>query len=1213
MAAKRFHSEYYSHTGDLYTVEIWDTEFSGSSTFFELAGSGFELKYNGGVDRIAPIMATECTIEMYAQNSTHDAIITDIVSSSEGRFLIWIKQGGANFWRGEVLPDIGNYEEMSYPYIIKIRATDGIAALKDIDYNNAGVAYTGKQSMLMHLINALTKTKWHTDLLTSGTFISSVIDWWESTHTHTSSSSCALAQTYIDHSAYYKFEKGVQEYMSCYEVISDILTVMGARITMREGLFWIEQISYRNTTTVIRRNYAKAGTLASTANYSVLTTINQTQAAALQATGAYSFMPGLKEHRHTFKSRLRNNLLAGTYNFTQDNTDLVTIYKPIENNGGAAKLRLTGDINLNIKRDSLPVSALSPFAIVFKIYLKLDTKALKRGYTVDTNYQINYTALTWDTDPQYFYVAVPITDSGWLSNSSVFAYSVLQSVDITTPTLPESCENFDFEFEMWALPIFAGSSYDPADYTINYTFSNMYLEVYSEGSPVIVEDEREYTCENDVYANNSVISKTDSMVGTSLDPNALGALWVKPSTTYQKAYNWGIGTDTPAEYLEKILCRLVVSGQARPLERLGGVVFGNIDALGRVSWKSKYWLFAGGTWNAHDDEMSGEWFEQDYSETFSTSDPKIIKIKEIDPTIPSAPTSGNSQGTTYELVQKPPGTLFYPVALTTTDSALTLGAVTTISISETLTDGDVYDGDTVVILNPITGIWDELAVTATSTNGQTAISVSGTLSGDYPANSPIIKKPKIGTFSLPEAVTGDILYYNGTKWVAFNKGTSLQVLRVNSGGTGLEYATISTGTVTSVGLSLPSIFSVSGSPVTTSGTLTATLASQLANLVFASPNGSSGSPTFRSLVAADIPNLDAAKITTGTLPVSRGGTGLTSLGTALQVLRVNIGATALEYATISAITGTLTGGRIPFASGSSSLTDDAKLTWDNTNKRLIIGTGTNNAAVNILEGSISGTWEAQTTSASVSGNLMTQLINAYNIGGNGNNLLAISTGGANGGDPAVQYIISGVGTWAEGVDNSDGDAFKISYATTPGGGNNWFIVGTDGRLALAGATLSTGVNTNIGGTGGIGFPNGTNAQRPSGTGPIVRYNSAAQGLEVKNPAGTYTSITKESPVGSWTFGTGAGTSPILSGTTLDSRMNLQITTGTSPAANGTVINIVYGHSYNTTPIPVICAANANAAAQNFYVSAFSTSGFSIAINGTLSASTAYHINVIIGN
>ena len=69
------------------------------------------------------------------------------------------------------------------------------------------------------------------------------------------------------------------------------------------------------------------------------------------------------------------------------------------------------------------------------------------------------------------------------------------------------------------------------------------------------------------------------------------------------------------------------------------------------------------------------------------------------------------------------------------------------------------------------------------------------------------------------------------------------------------------GTVTSVGLSLPNIFSVSGTPVTSSGTLSATLASQAANIVFAGPtSGGDAAPTFRSLVAADIPSIAASKI-----------------------------------------------------------------------------------------------------------------------------------------------------------------------------------------------------------------------------------------------------------------------------------------------------------------------------------------------------------------
>jgi hypothetical protein len=65
------------------------------------------------------------------------------------------------------------------------------------------------------------------------------------------------------------------------------------------------------------------------------------------------------------------------------------------------------------------------------------------------------------------------------------------------------------------------------------------------------------------------------------------------------------------------------------------------------------------------------------------------------------------------------------------------------------------------------------------------------------------------------------------------------------------------GTVTSVGLVLPvSIFSVTGSPVTTSGDLTGALINQNANTFFAGPaTGSPATPSFRNIVVSDLPTL----------------------------------------------------------------------------------------------------------------------------------------------------------------------------------------------------------------------------------------------------------------------------------------------------------------------------------------------------------------------
>jgi hypothetical protein len=63
-----------------------------------------------------------------------------------------------------------------------------------------------------------------------------------------------------------------------------------------------------------------------------------------------------------------------------------------------------------------------------------------------------------------------------------------------------------------------------------------------------------------------------------------------------------------------------------------------------------------------------------------------------------------------------------------------------------------------------------------------------------------------------------------------------------------------TGTVTSVAATVPSWLSVSGSPITSSGTLAVTAAgSQTANEVLATPNGSNGALSVRALVAADLP------------------------------------------------------------------------------------------------------------------------------------------------------------------------------------------------------------------------------------------------------------------------------------------------------------------------------------------------------------------------
>lgn len=130
-----------------------------------------------------------------------------------------------------------------------------------------------------------------------------------------------------------------------------------------------------------------------------------------------------------------------------------------------------------------------------------------------------------------------------------------------------------------------------------------------------------------------------------------------------------------------------------------------------------------------------------------------------------------------------------------------------------------------------------------------------------------------------------------TQWTCSTDGP------ITLGTTGLTFA--QAGTVSSVALSLPAIFTVTGSPVTSTGTLTATLASQSANLFFAAPNGSAGAPAFRAIAVADVPTLN--QNTTGSAgSVANAVTFNTTGGAAAGSTFNGSAARTVDYSTVGA-------------------------------------------------------------------------------------------------------------------------------------------------------------------------------------------------------------------------------------------------------------------------------------------------------------------------
>ena len=156
------------------------------------------------------------------------------------------------------------------------------------------------------------------------------------------------------------------------------------------------------------------------------------------------------------------------------------------------------------------------------------------------------------------------------------------------------------------------------------------------------------------------------------------------------------------------------------------------------------------------------------------------------------------------------------------------------------------------------------------TNTLPHIATDLTFSG---ASSPVTLNSSTGTDVTITAGTGISLAATSTNTTITNSAPDQTVSITGAGinvvtGTYPNFTVTGTevGTVASVGLALPtSVFDISGSPVTSTGTLTATFDNQSANTVFAGPTtGGAATPAFRALVAADIPALPYASTLSGT-------------------------------------------------------------------------------------------------------------------------------------------------------------------------------------------------------------------------------------------------------------------------------------------------------------------------------------------------------------
>jgi hypothetical protein len=322
----------------------------------------------------------------------------------------------------------------------------------------------------------------------------------------------------------------------------------------------------------------------------------------------------------------------------------------------------------------------------------------------------------------------------------------------------------------------------------------------------------------------------------------------------------------------------------------------------------------------------------------------------------------------------------------------------------------------------------------------------------------------------PSTSKGDLISHTGSDNVRVPVGTDGQILIADSTETsGVKWGSVTgVGTVTSVGISPPA-FLTAGAAVTSAGNISLTY---------------SGTA----------------------IPITSGGTGLTALGTAGQVLRVNSGGTALEYGPVTG-TGDVVG-------PASSVNDQIALYSGTTGKLIKAATTTGllKASTGAISAAVAGTDYVAPGGAlgtPSSGNLAnTTGFPAASLSGLGTGVAtalgqsigfagAMLTNGGSLGTPSGGTLTNATGlpisTGVSGLGSGVATALGITAGSSGGLVTYNGDAGTPSSLDLTNATglpLSTGI------TGTLGVSNGGTGLTAIGTAnQYLKVNSGGSALE----------------------------------------------------------------------------------------------------------------------
>lgn len=706
--AKRFYSEFTSIHNIDYVVEVWDSDFSGSATTFDLGVGGFSLSYSGdNNERFATIFASQVEFTFYVSNGFHTSFEQALIVNTEGRFSVKIFREGSLYWVGQILPDI--VEILDQPTVhgrpMVIKATDGLGRLKEIDYNDSGTAYTGTETIIEHLFNILGKLNILS--LMSTDCVKTSLGWREDSMT----TGDQYALTRIGHKAFIKVDdKGTFNYANCADVLKQLLLAFNARIMQVDGCFYIIQVGQYVANSMTVYAYDSSGTATGSATSQTFQQTDNASAGDMirLSGGRFSYLPPLLFTKIDYKHFTTQNLsferqisTGTTYNITN-----------VPAASATSVLLFTMQVETKLTFDT-PGDFIQVF-VKYHLRITLGSYYYERKATMNSRGVISYAKGRWTNSPaDYEFFSSPVYTDG---------ESVYDDVTFSTPGIPTNGDltiRVSFNNNYTILGILTGRT----DFTRTTRLSGVYMEIITAG---IIQDRVQTTTYEAKNQNTDVsVGKTlELVIGDGVEATTYGKLQVYNGSAWVDSDLWtGLGETTPTPLLQ-LLANEIMAGQAKPVQKLESLW----EATGykanmSILYNSENYLPIQCRLDANRDDWSGEFFA--VTRTLADADPQtpvkrlpspgdFIRRIDINREIPQ-PTP------IVEPVVRQLGVVYVrdtePIVFTSGDTVGNIPIATTDYINTFL------DGDPVFLVNNLTGQIQRFEVSGDVPVGATFLNV----------------------------------------------------------------------------------------------------------------------------------------------------------------------------------------------------------------------------------------------------------------------------------------------------------------------------------------------------------------------------------------------------------------------------------------------------------------------------------------------------------